>query len=230
MTKPSVFIGSSSEGLEIARALEFQLKDVGEITIWNEGIFGLGFGTLESLVNALDRFDFAVLILTPDDFIVSRDISSNTPRDNVMFELGLFMGRLGRSRTFIVFDVSSKLKIPSDLAGVTAATFDGTRQDRNLIAAVGPACTLMRNSIRDLSEFEGKGMKQLQKAAHEVENVSETVERLVYLLARSRAVELDIIASQFGPFISTDFLTKMRKDLKDLEDSVKEKRTQGKSD
>jgi hypothetical protein len=64
---------------------------------------------------------------------------------------------------------------------------------------------------------------QLQKATDQVENVYETVERLVYLLARSRAVELDIIASQFGPFISTDFLQKMRKDLKDLEESVKEK-------
>jgi hypothetical protein len=226
MAKPSIFIGSSSEGLDIARAIEFQLKDVGEITIWNAGVFGLGLGTLESLVNALDRFDFAILALTPDDFIVSRDVPSSSPRDNVMFELGLFMGRLGRSRTFIVHDVNSKLKIPSDLAGVTSATFDGERQDKNLIAAVGPACTLIRNSIRDLGEFEGKGMRQLQKATDQVESVSETVERLVYLLARSRAVELDIIASQFGPFISTDFLKKMREDLKDLEDSVKEKRTE----
>lgn len=223
MMKPSVFIGSSSEGLEIARAIEFQLKDVGEITTWNEGVFGLGLGTLESLVNALDRFDFAILALTPDDFTVSRDVAASSPRDNVMFELGLFMGRLGRSRTFIVYDVSTKLKIPSDLAGVTTATFDGVRQDKNLIAAVGPVCTLIRNSIRDLGEFEGKGLRQLQKATDQVENVYETVERLVYLLARSRAVELDIIASQFGPFISTDLLQKMRKDLKDLEESVKEK-------
>jgi predicted nucleotide-binding protein len=118
MTKPSIFIGSSSEGLEIARAIEFQLKDVGEITIWNEGVFGLGLGTLESLVNALERFDFAILALTPDDFTVSRNVPTSSPRDNVMFELGLFMGRLGRSRTFIVYDVSTKLKIPSDLAGV----------------------------------------------------------------------------------------------------------------
>ncbi|MGH7453643.1 MAG: nucleotide-binding protein, partial [bacterium] len=120
MEKPTLFIGSSSEGLEVARAIEYQLKDDGEVTIWNEGIFGLSLGTLESLVNAIERFDFAILVLTPDDLIVSRDISIQAPRDNVMFELGLFIGRLGRSRTFIVCDGDNKnMRLPSDLAGVT---------------------------------------------------------------------------------------------------------------
>ncbi len=118
MAKPSIFVGSSSEGIEIARAIEFQLKDAVEVTIWNEGIFGLSESSLESLVNALDRFDFAILVLTPDDFTLSRDVLARSPRDNVMFELGLFMGRLGRARTFIVYDTRSSPKIPSDLAGL----------------------------------------------------------------------------------------------------------------
>ena len=220
MNHPSLFIRSSSEGLDIAQAVEFQLQKDVEITIWNEGFFGLGGTTLETLVNSLDRFDFAVLVLTPDDFVLSRDVQARSPRDNVMFELGLFMGYLGRSRTFIVYDVQSKVKIPSDLAGVTAATYNGSRTDNNLIAAVGPACTLIRNAIKALGHFEGKGYRQLQQATSQVEGVSESMERLVHLLARSRAVELDIIASQFGPFISREFLAQMKKDLQDLQEST----------
>ena len=48
-------------------------------------------------MNALDQFDFAVMILSPDDMTESRDQSYASPRDNVLFELGLFMGRLGRT-------------------------------------------------------------------------------------------------------------------------------------
>lgn len=64
--KPSLFIGSSSEGLEIARAIELNLEYDAEVTIWSNGLFGLGMGTLETLVKSLDKFDFAALILTPE--------------------------------------------------------------------------------------------------------------------------------------------------------------------
>ena len=148
MVQPSVLIGSSSEGLQIARDIRSQLKNDAEITIWHEGIFGLGDGTLESLVNALDNFDFAVLVLTPDDVIKSREQESQSPRDNVLFELGLFMGRFGRHRTFTVYDKDSDIKLPSDLAGVTLAPYKGTRQDGNLLAALGEACDPIREAIK----------------------------------------------------------------------------------
>src|SRR5437667_2021442 len=119
MAKPSVFIGSSSEGLNFARAARSLLGNDAEITIWNEGFFGLGNTFIETLVNSLPRFDFAILVLTPDDLVNSRDVESFGPRDNVLFELGLFMGRLGRSRTFILHQSNSRVKIPSDLSGVT---------------------------------------------------------------------------------------------------------------
>jgi len=224
MTKPSLFIGSSTEGLDIARAVEFQLQHDVETTIWNEGFFELGQATLETLVNSLERFDFAVLILTPDDFIVSREIPSQSPRDNVMFELGLFMGYLGRSRTFILFDRKSQIKIPSDLAGVTPAVFDSSRSDSNLIAAVSPACTLLRETIKKLGLFEGRGIKRLQKATDQVEAVSDTVERLVHLLARSRVVELDVTARMFGGHLPADALHKIQEDLKELEEATRKDR------
>jgi predicted nucleotide-binding protein len=120
---PAVFIGSSSEGLDIAREVELQLLNVALVNLWTNGIFVLGEGTLESLVNALDNFDFAIMILSPDDLLETRGQNFASPRDNVLFELGLFMGRLGRRRTIILSEEGVDLKLPSDLAGITRATY-----------------------------------------------------------------------------------------------------------
>jgi len=150
MAKPSLFVGSSTEGLEFARAVRSSLSDVAETTLWNDGVFSLGRTFIESLISAVSRFDFAALILTPDDQMVVRTDETLGPRDNIIFELGLFMGRLGRERTFIVRPGSGPLKIPSDLAGISVAAFDWPRTDGSYRAALGPACDLMREVIRDL--------------------------------------------------------------------------------
>jgi hypothetical protein len=161
MTKPSVFIGSSIEGLEFARALRSLLAYDAEVTLWNEGLFTLGNTFIETLVTSLPRFDFAVLVLTPDDFVTSREVESLGPRDNVLFELGLFMGRLGRSRTFILHQRNSQLKIPSDLAGMTTATYDWPREDRSYRAAVGAACDSIREVVRDLGLSDTKTARDI---------------------------------------------------------------------
>jgi hypothetical protein len=225
MNKPSLFIGSSSEGLDAAREVEFHLQDVAEVTIWNEGlgVFKLGDSYLESLINSLDSFDFAILVLTPDDFVVSRNVSSQGPRDNVMFELGLFMGRLGRSRTFIIYDADSQVKIPSDLAGVHTATFHGKRGDNNLAAAISPACTLIRKSVKSLGILPSRNAEQLQQATDHVKNVSSSMEQLIELLARSRALELDITAEMFGSIIPSGQMRQLKQDLEDFQLSLKAK-------
>src|SRR3954447_19463502 len=102
MIKPALFVGSSSEGLEFARAVRSLLEQDAEVTLWNEGFFALGNTFIESLVNSLHRFDFATVVLTPDDMIKSREVTTLGPRDNALFELGLFIGRLGRERTFVI--------------------------------------------------------------------------------------------------------------------------------
>ena len=108
--------------------------------------------SIDSLLRALDRVDFAILVLTRDDLVSRRGGSAPSPRDNVIFELGLFMGRLGRLRTFIVMDdVDSSVRLPSDLAGVTVARFRRA-DDGNLLAALGPASDSIRRAIRALRE------------------------------------------------------------------------------
>lgn len=145
--KPSVFIGSSSEGLAISENIQLGLEHSVESTIWSQGVFGLSKGNLENLVAASTDYDYAVLVLTPDDLTTKRGKTENSPRDNVLFELGLFMGALGRQKTFMVHCRDIQLDLPSDLAGVTAATF-AKRSDNNLEAAVGPVCTRLKREMR----------------------------------------------------------------------------------
>ena len=147
--KPRVFIGSSTEGLPVAKHLQVEMEYDAEVTIWHQGVFGLSGGTLDSLVKVASNFDFAVLVLTPDDVVTKRDRTHNAPRDNVLFELGLLMGALGRERTYIVHP-RVEIDLPSDLAGITPATFDPNRSDGNLQAALGAAATKIVNEIRRL--------------------------------------------------------------------------------
>jgi hypothetical protein len=153
--RPAVFIGSSKEGLGIAEAIQVNLDHACEVTVWSQGVFGLGEGSLEALVDRLESFDFAILVLTPDDVTTSRDVTQQSPRDNVLLELGLFIGALGRKRSFIVYDRNAGLKLPSDLAGVTPATFQ-MHADGNLRASLGAATTLIKGSIQQLGRFQRK--------------------------------------------------------------------------
>jgi len=221
--KPSLFVGSSTEGLRIARAAEVHLRAAAEVTLWSAGFFPLMQGTLEALVNSLDRFDFAVLVVTPDDLVTSRNEVTLRGRDNVMFELGLFMGRLGRSRTFILCDPKT-VSLPSDFAGVNVARYDAERADSsnaNAIAEVSAPAFEISSVVEDLGVFEGRQTKRLQAAASDMEGVSEIISRLIHLLARSRAVELDIINNQFGQLIASESMDLVRKDLRELGEATK---------
>lgn len=146
-SRPVVFVGSSIEGLPIARALQQNLDHEAEVILWSQGVFGLTEGGLESLVDRLDLFDFAILVLTPDDLTTSRDSTTPSPRDNVLFELGLFMGSLGRMRTFIVYDRTADIKLPSDLAGVNSATY-APPSAGSLQSALGASSAEILNAIQ----------------------------------------------------------------------------------
>jgi len=141
-SKPTVFIGSSSEGLEIATALKSALPPDLEVLLWTEDIFSLGEDTLTSLLKFVSVFDFGVLVLTGDDLVKSRSFfSSPAPRDNVILELGLFMGALGRRRAFPVVAPPKKgrLKLPSDLLGNTDLRLPATIHDDLAEAVKEPA-------------------------------------------------------------------------------------------
>ncbi|MDG7001889.1 MAG: nucleotide-binding protein, partial [Nitrososphaerota archaeon] len=103
---------------------------------------------VESLERQLDQSDFAIAIAQPDDITQSRGASTPSPRDNVIFELGLFIGRIGRLRSFLIEPRGEEIKLPSDLSGITALPYKYDPTD--IAAAMGPACNRIRAIIREL--------------------------------------------------------------------------------
>ncbi len=146
--KPKFFIGSSAESIDIAYAIQENLVPYAEVTVWSQGIFELSNYTLDSLIDALEKFDFGAFVFSPDDLTIMRNQEKRAVRDNVVFELGLFLGRLGKNHCFIIIPNGNEdFHLPTDLAGVTPATFESNRQDSNLIAALGPACNKIRKIL-----------------------------------------------------------------------------------
>lgn len=165
MTKKSkIFVGSSVEGLDIAYAVQKNLRHEAEVTVWNQGIFEISMTSIESLVEVLDHSDFGIFIFSPDDEVTVRDKENLTVRDNVIFELGLFIGRLGRDRSFIFMPEKNDFRIPTDLLGVTPGTYETDRSDDRWEAATGPACNEVRKII-----------KKLGSRANRVENPNSTI-------------------------------------------------------
>ena len=160
--KPSMFIGSSVEGKHIADMIQEDLDYEVDSTVWHQGVFGLSGGTLETLVATLDEYDFATLVLTADDLLEKRNISGKSPRDNVLFELGLFMGALGRHRTFIVHSRTNPPMLPTDLAGISTATYE---ERPKLRAALGPACTKIKRAISSQGPRRGPASDRTPDAA-----------------------------------------------------------------
>ena len=117
---PIMFLGCSVEGLELAKALEssFKHSDVVVRAWYNGGVFTASGYTMDDLMKQVNQCDFAMFVFGPDDKIHSRDEEHAGPRDNVVLEFGLFMGRLGRERVFMVKQAKADLKIPSDLTGI----------------------------------------------------------------------------------------------------------------
>src|SRR5215471_6272910 len=146
-----VFIASASEGLAVANDVRNALQKDRRLepNLWNEGTFKPSLTFIESLEAELAKSDFAVPTLTADDQSISRGQVKMEPRDNVLFELGLFMGRLGRERTYFVYDKQQDLKIPTDLLGVSPATYMGSNEHSKL-ESISTACSLITARMTEL--------------------------------------------------------------------------------
>lgn len=148
--KPHVFIGSSVEALPIARELQSGLShDQFVVPLWTDGVFRASRDAVDSLLAAVKKADFAVLVLTADDTLITREVEHQAPRDNCIFELGLFMGALGRDRSFIVKPRGIDIKLPSDLLGITPLEY-AAGDPESITARVGPVCTAVRKAVKNL--------------------------------------------------------------------------------
>lgn len=146
MAKPRLFIGSSVEGLPVARAIKAELDFDMDVTVWSQGVFKLSHSPLEDLSTVLDNSDFASFVFLPEDKLEIRGEEKTTVRDNVVFELGLFYGKLGRDRVSYVMPRGYDLHLPSDLTGVTGGTFE--YPNTNMQASVGSYCEQIRQQTQ----------------------------------------------------------------------------------
>ena len=155
MNKPRIFLGSSAQQEKLVRALVRGLEDIAQVEPWTTS-FNPGTNTLERLVELAKEVDFAAFVFAQDDWttqsvqvLPSPGSGQASPRDNVVFEAGLFGGTLGMRRTFILHANGSKL--PTDLLGLTSVRYDGATAD----AEIDVICQKIRNAI----ENEGRAAR-----------------------------------------------------------------------
>jgi hypothetical protein len=127
MDKPRIFLGSSGKQEKLLQALTRGLEDVAHVEPWTTS-FNPGTSTLDRLLELAHEVDFAAFAFARDDWTTNGTSASRptesgqaSPRDNVVFEAGLFGGTLGLHRTFILHANGSKL--PSDLLGLTCVRY-----------------------------------------------------------------------------------------------------------
>jgi hypothetical protein len=123
MIKPRIFLGSSGKQASLLEAITSGLEDLADVESWTT-TFNPGRSTLDRLVELSQEVDFAAFVFAQDDWTTS-DASGSaqaSPRDNVVFEAGLFGGALGIRRTFILHANGSKL--PTDLLGLTSVRYE----------------------------------------------------------------------------------------------------------
>lgn len=145
-----VFIVSSTEALDIAREVQSNFAhDNFSVVIWTDGVFKASRYPIESLEKAVSDSDFAIAIAQPDDLTAARGDVKSVPRDNVVFELGIFIGCLGRRRALLLEPRGEEVQLPSDLSGLTTIGYrHGTPDD--LPSLLGPACNQIRKIIKEL--------------------------------------------------------------------------------
>jgi len=156
--KPTLVVFSSGKLVNIAEAIRDNLaRDRAEgvtfeVTPWTEGFFRSNEISLNTFLKNLLRFDAAVVILGADDLRQSTKDGGATlhvPRDNVIFELGACMARLGTQKTFIVIPETPEIVLPSYFEGIYPLKYE-TRQDGNRDASVGQACRAIREQFAAL--------------------------------------------------------------------------------
>lgn len=149
MRRKRLFIGSSSEELKLAELAKQVLEKDFDVTIWNDtiwdsSVFKINQNFLNDLLKASLQYDFGLLLGTGDDKVEYRGKEVVAPRDNILFELGLFMGRLGISKC--AFVVEKELKLLSDISGITLSSFEKGNIG-SFVASIEKVKDLFKNQI-----------------------------------------------------------------------------------
>jgi hypothetical protein len=178
--KPRVFVGSSREGLHLAEAVQRLLEHDTYCTTWTQGIFTAGGVAMADLLSAVRDNDFGIFVCTADDVTKSRSSESPSPRDNVLLEAGMFLGRYGIGHSFIIAprDIPD-FRLPSDFRGITVADYESDRLRRvTPDTALGAACSKIKEKIRAMPN-PAAGLKV--SVSHQIQNQNYTFPSKIFV-------------------------------------------------
>jgi predicted nucleotide-binding protein with TIR-like domain len=216
MEKPRIFLGSSGKQAKLLQGLTRGLEEVAHVEPWTTS-FNPGTTTIERLLELTREVDFAAFVFAQDDWTAKSAPEASeatpgqaSPRDNVVFEAGLFGGVLGMRRTFILH--ASGAKLPTDLLGLTSVRYDGS----TAAAEVKGLCQKLRSAIENegrVTRIEGLWWQfsLTQRTAKEPSAVS----LLKISRGRNRALELTGRSWQEGGMLSARYWSEAVKERED---------------
>src|SRR5687768_14290434 len=141
--KPNIFIGSSLAGYESAKKVKECLSTVGDCYLWkDDATWETNVSTFDNLLKMASYFDFGVFVATADDLTLTNDAIVIESRDNVILEMALFLGAMGREKSFLLVEYG--IKLPTDFNGIYMPRFD--RNDDNSITN---ACSSYMEKIEE---------------------------------------------------------------------------------
>ena len=212
--KPRIFLGSSGQQEKLLKALTRGLQDIADVEPWTT-VFNPGVSTLDRLVELTREVDFAAFVFAQDDWTTrgaSPDVASGeaSPRDNVVYEAGLFGGALGIRRTFILH--ANGAKLPTDLLGLTSIRYDPATTP----AVVRQINEKLRNAIEAegrISRIEGEWWQLSLTARTEFEPSSVSL----LTISRDRAGALQVAGRgwQADGMLSSRYWSEASKELVD---------------
>src|SRR5262245_47253018 len=216
MDKPRIFLGSSGKQAKLLQALTRGLEDVAQVEPWTTS-FNPGTTTLERLLELTREVDFAAMVFARDDWTgaasspaTSPGSGQDSPRDNVVFEAGLFGGALGMRRTFILH--ANGAKLPTDLVGLTSIRYDPDTTP----AIVHQISEKLRKAIEDegrVSRLEGDWWQLSLTARTELE--PSAVSLLTISRDRAGALEVSGRAWQADGTLSARYWSEASKERTD---------------
>jgi hypothetical protein len=154
MTKPHLIIFSSGNAVSVAEAVKLNLEREFIVDLWTENFFDENNTLpLNTFLKKLLCYDLAALVLGDDDVQLEKDGATRlfVPRDNVIFELGATMARMGTQKTFLLTPEDPKVKLPTYFKGIEPLTYQ-KRADGNYVGGTGGACIKIRDRVHKLEQ------------------------------------------------------------------------------
>lgn len=212
MAKPRIFLGSSGKQAPLLDELTRGLADVADVEPWTV-TFNPGTTTLGRLVELTREVDFAAFIFAQDDWTSVGDPATDgqaSPRDNVVFEAGLFGGVLGMDRTFILH--ANGAKLPTDLLGLTCVRYGDATQATEVDAVNDK----LRKAITDIgarSRIAGLWWQFSVTARSELEPSAVSLLQITH--DRDRAITVSGRAWQEDGTLSSRYWSEAAKETRD---------------